>query len=64
METSHFESGIYEYHQKLCTNMELHFTLESRKIKYYQDYGKADIDNFIYDLSRQSDPNFCTVSEY
>ena len=63
MKTSNFETGISDHNKMISTIMKLHFTRESPKTKYYQDYRKFDIDYFSSELSRQLNSVFCPIKE-
>ena len=61
--TNVLETGISDHHKIISTIMKLHFTKESPKTKYYQDYSKFDINYFSSDLSCQLDSTFCLFKE-
>ena len=48
MKTNVFETGISDHHKMISTIMKLHFTRESPKTKYCQDYRKFYIDYFTF----------------
>ena len=43
--------------------MKLHFTKESPKTNYYQDYRKSDIDYFSSERSRRLNSIFYSIKE-
>ena len=63
MKTNLFETSISDHHKMISTIMKLHFTKQSPKTKYYQDYPKFDIDYFSSELSRQLNSVFCSIKE-
>ena len=63
MNTNAFENSVSDHHKMISTIMKLHFTKQSPKTKYYQDYLKFDIDYSTSELSRQLNSVFCSIKE-
>ena len=63
MKSNVFETSISDHHKMISTIRKLHFTKQSPKTKYYQDYPKFDIDYFSSEFSRQLNSVFCSIKE-